>query len=184
RQDLERVRSLYPSGSSDAEYDAARAADAQSEGDVRAARARLKTLQDGTRAEDLAEARAELDRARAQYELVLEGARAEEITAAEARASELKARLVEIEVNLKEAVVTAPEKAVVEVVSVRRGDVVSAGQAVVRVLRADDLWVKVFVPETELGKVRLNQKVSVTIDAYPGRFFEGTVQQVAAISEF
>jgi len=53
-----------------------------------------------------------------------------------------------------------------------------------RVLRAGDLWVKAYVPATELGKVRLNQKVSVTIDAYPGRFFEGTVQQVAAISEF
>jgi multidrug efflux pump subunit AcrA (membrane-fusion protein) len=52
------------------------------------------------------------------------------------------------------------------------------------VLRADDLWVKVYVPETELGKVRLHQEVEVTIDSYPGRTFAGTVVQVASASEF
>jgi hypothetical protein len=83
-----------------------------------------------------------------------------------------------------ERVVRAPEQAVVEVVAVRAGDLVSAQQAVVRVLRAADLWVKVFVPETELGKVRLHQQVTVTIDSYPGRRFSGTVTQVASVSEY
>ena len=55
----------------------------------------------------------------------------------------------------------------------RPGDVVAPNQPVARVLRADDLWVKAFVPEIELGKVRLNQKVEVTCDAYPGQAFPG-----------
>src|SRR4029078_7126545 len=48
----------------------------------------------------------------------------------------------------------------------------------------DDLWVKVYVPETELGRVRLGQKVDLTIDSYPGKRFAGIVTQSAAESEF
>ena len=70
------------------------------------------------------------------------------------------------------------------VLPIRKGDVVNANQPVARVLRAADLWVKVFVPETELGKVRLGQEVTVSIDAYPGKAFQGTVQQIAGVSEF
>jgi multidrug resistance efflux pump len=134
--------------------------------------------------EEIAEAEAEAARARANYELLLAGTRSEEVAAAEARVAELQSRVRELEVNLREAVVRAPEKAVVEVLSVRKGDVVAPNQAVARVLRAEDLWVKVFVPETELGRLRLNQTVTVTVDSYPGKRFQGTVRQVAAISEF
>jgi multidrug resistance efflux pump len=44
--------------------------------------------------------------------------------------------------------------------------------------------VKIFVPETELGKVRLGEAVEVTVDAYPGKRFPGTVDQIASQSEF
>src|SRR5262249_49962808 len=73
---------------------------------------------------------------------------------------------------------------VVEVLSVRKGDVLTPNQTILRVLRADDLWVKVYVPETELGRVQLGQHVDVTIDSYPNRRFAGTVEQIAAESEF
>ena len=67
---------------------------------------------------------------------------------------------------------------------VRQGDVVAANQPVVRVLRTDDLWVKVYVPETKLARVRLRQPVEVTVDGYAGRSFAGQVRQIAADSEF
>jgi multidrug resistance efflux pump len=95
-----------------------------------------------------------------------------------------RAKLREIQVNLSEAVVRAPSRCVIEVLGVRKGDLVPANQPIIRILKADDLWVKVYVPETQLGMVRLNQKASVTIDSYPGRQFEGTVIQIASISEF
>jgi multidrug resistance efflux pump len=44
--------------------------------------------------------------------------------------------------------------------------------------------VKVFVPETELGKVKVGQKVDVLIDSFPGKHFPGTVDQIATQSEF
>ena len=184
-RDLHRANKLTPGGGmSLADQDKAKYAQAGALGRSNAARARLKLLEAGSRPEEIAEAAAELDRARAQYDLLQAGTRVEEIAEIRARQAEAQAKLRELEVKLAEAVILAPDRAVVEVVSVRKGDVVGASQAVVRVLRAEDLWVKVFVPETDLGKIRLGQAVELTVDAYPNRRFQGEVMQVAAISEF
>ena len=53
--------------------------------------------------------------------------------------------------------------------SVRPGDLVAPNQPIVRVLRTGDLWIKVYMPETDLSQVRQDQEVTVTVDGYPGR---------------
>ena len=68
--------------------------------------------------------------------------------------------------------------------AVRTGDLVPPNQPVLRVLRDDDLWVKVFVPETQLGEIKLGRQVEVTVDSYPGRRIPGTIDQIASVSEF
>jgi multidrug resistance efflux pump len=55
---------------------------------------------------------------------------------------------------------------------------------VVRVLRADDLWVKAYVSEVDLGKVHLGHEVELTIDSFPSKRFQGVVAQIASASEF
>jgi multidrug resistance efflux pump len=184
KEEYDRVARLYPRATTQAEYDAARAAYHRNRAKYLAAKAKSDMLEAGSRREDIAEARADQARAWNKYYLLYEGTREEDIREARARLDESRAKLKEIEVNLRETVVRAPENAVVEVQAVRKGDLVPPNQPILRVLRTDDLWVKVYVPETELGKVRLNQKVQVTIDSYPGRQFEGTVIQIASISEF
>jgi len=186
-EDFDRLAELYRQRSAArAEYEAAWAARERTRGRVNAARARYDMLKAGNRPEDKETAKAEWQQALAQWELLEAGTRAEDKEIAKAKVEELRARLAELDVNLAEKVVRAPEVAVVEVLSVRKGDVVPANQPVVRVLRAKDLWVKVFVPETELGKVRLNEgaEVLVQVDAYPAKRFQGKVIQVASISEF
>jgi len=167
-----------------AQLDSARADFDRARGRAAAARAHFDLVFKGNRPEDVAEAAALLDQARANLNLLKAGTRPEDIQALEADAEHTRARLRETEVNLAEAVVRAPGKAVVDVVSVRKGDLVSAGQAMVRILKADDLWVKVFIPETELGRVRLDQAVTVTVDSYPASSFPGRVVQIANQSEF
>lgn len=166
------------------ELDAARANKSRSDGRHAAARALLDKLQSGNRKEDIEEATANYREAEARHRLLLAGTRAEDIAAREANVRELEARVRELDANLAECEIRAPDKAVVDVISVRKGDLVAPNQPIMRVLRAADLWVKVFVPETELGKVRLGQHASVTIDSYPDRPYTGTVIQVASISEF
>lgn len=122
--------------------------------------------------------------AQAHYELMCAGSRAEDIALMEAALVEAQGKLKEIEANLAEAKVTAPERCLIEVVSVRKGDLVAPHQTVLRVLRADDLWVKAYVPETRLGEVRRGQDVTVMMDSHPERKFRGTVFQVSSESEF
>jgi multidrug resistance efflux pump len=184
REDYDRAARLYPNSVSRADFDAARAAYNRLRARYLAAKAKSDMLQAGSRREDIAEARADVAAAWNKYNLLYEGTREEDVREARARLDESVGKLKEIEVNLREAVVRAPENAVVEVLAVRKGDLIPPNQPILRVLRTDDLWVKVYVPETQLGKVRLNQHVQVTIDSYPGRTFQGTVIQIASISEF
>jgi len=72
----------------------------------------------------------------------------------------------------------------VEVLGVRKGDLVPPNTPIVRAMHLDDRWVKVFVPSTQLGKLRHGQAVEVTCDAYPDRRFPGKIIQIATISEF
>jgi multidrug resistance efflux pump len=185
REDYDRAERLSRQGTmSRADYDTYRAARERAAAQAAKAKAHLDLLLAGTRAEEIQQAVADYRKAKANYDMLLAGTRAEDIAAAEARVGEARGKLAELEANLKETEVRAPERCVLEVVAVRKGDLVQPNQPILRVLRADDLWVKVYVPETELGKVKLNQEVTVTIDAYPGRQFTGNVMQIASESEF
>jgi multidrug resistance efflux pump len=185
REDFTRTAELYRKRSiARLDYDAALAARDRSQGRYNSAKARYDMMELGNRPEDKETARAEWKQAEWQWKLLEAGTRAEDKAAAKARMEELKARVEELKVNLSERTVYAPERAIIEVLSVRPGDLVQPNAPVVRVLRAKDLWVKVYVPETELGKVRLNQEADVRIDAYPDVRFRGRVIQVASISEF
>jgi multidrug resistance efflux pump len=184
REDFQRIRQLYPASASRAEYDLSRFTLNRAEGRYGFAKARNDMLKKGSRWQEIAAAEDDYKSAHSMYELLREGNREEDKREAKAKLDESRAKLREIRANLREAVVRAPTKCVIEVLGVRKGDLVPANQPILRILQADDLWVKVYVPETQLGKVRLNQKVAVTIDSYSDRQFEGTIIQIASISEF
>lgn len=185
REDFDRADRMFRSSSMPrSDYDRARATLERTQGKTAAARAKLDLLLAGTRPEEIEEAEAELRKADANLRLLLAGTRSEDLAAAEATAAEARGKLHEVETNLRETTVAAPEPAVVEVLAVRKGDLVTPNQCMLRVLRTADLWVKVYVPETELPKVKLGQTVSLTVDGYPTRRFEGTVLQINSASEF
>jgi multidrug resistance efflux pump len=184
-QDLARERSLVGKGASSAEqYDAAVGRHSKLEAQLGGAKAKLEMLEAGYRKEDIAEAKAEMARLQAQYDLLLAGTRQEEIDEAAAQVAGLKAQIDEIDIKRAERMVVAPERSIVEVLMVRPGDIAAANQPVALMQRADDLWVKAFISEIDLGKIRLGQKVTVTCDAYPGKRFEGEITYIASAAEF
>ena len=189
-EDLVRVTDLYRIKSvARADYDAALGVRDRARGRVNAAKAKTDMYRLGNRKEDLAEARAEWQRAQAKFDELYNGSREEDIALAKAKLAESQAKLEEFEINLRERTVSVPDahqftKATVEVLAVRPGDIVAAGQPVVRLLCAEDLWVKIFVPETKFGLITLDKEVTVTIDSHPGKVFKGVVAQRSAVSEF
>jgi HlyD family secretion protein len=188
QKEMERIADLSRRGSpgtvTKTEIDTAQALNERARDAVAAAKARLTMLQLGNRDEDKEEALAQMHQAEANERLLLAGTRSEERAMAAARVEEAQAKVEELEASLKEAEVSAPERALVQVLAVRKGDLVSPNQPLVRVLRADDQWVRIYVPETELGKVYVGQPAEVTVDSFPNRAFPGRVIQVSAESEF
>jgi HlyD family secretion protein len=148
------------------------------------ARQRLALLKAGTRVEDLNAAEAKYKQAEAAAVLSRKGFRTEDIEAARGRLAEAQGRLAELDARLREAELTAPADAVVEVVSVRPGNLVPAGRIVITMLETSQLWVKVYMPETDLAHVHLDQHVAVHVDSFGNRSFEGHVGQIASQAEF
>jgi multidrug resistance efflux pump len=185
QKDVAREQAVLPKGgTTQASYDAARARAESLQAQVSAATAKAEMMDKGYRPEEIAQSRAELHRLQANLELLEAGARQEDKDAAQAKIDGIIAEIAELDVKRAERTVIAPEKCVVEVLSVRPGDIVAADQPVARVLRADDLWVKAYISEIDLGRIRLGQKVAVTIDSYPNQRFQGEVTYIASASEF
>jgi HlyD family secretion protein len=149
-----------------------------------AARQRLALLQAGTRPEDLRAAQHRYQQADAARILAVKGSRREDIDASRGRLAAAQAQAAALDAQRKECVLAAPADAAVETVSVRPGDLVAPGRIVVSLLEPSQLWVRIYIPETELARVRLGQTAHVLVDSYPGRAFSGRVQQIASQAEF
>ncbi|MGA7651145.1 MAG: HlyD family efflux transporter periplasmic adaptor subunit, partial [Terracidiphilus sp.] len=147
------------------------------------ARQHLALLQAGTRPEDMRAAEDRYRQAEAARVLSVKGSRREDIEAAQGRLGQAEAQVTQLDADVREAELTAPADAVVEVVSVRPGDLVPAGRIVLSMLEASQLWVRIYVPETDLARVRLGQSAAVRVDSL-GRSFIGSVQQIASQAEF
>ena len=115
--------------------------------------------------------------AKSRYDLLLAGTRPERIAQA-------RAQLAEIDAQLREMSIAAPSDCILEVLSVKTGDVLAANREVATLLLVQHLWVRVYVPEPWLGHVQLGDTVKVRVDSHPGREFAGTVEQVAREAEF
>jgi HlyD family secretion protein len=185
RLTLERERTLLAKGAtSQANYDTALGNYDRLQAQAAAAAAKTKMMETGYEPQEIEEAKAEMARYKANYDLLLAGTRPEEKQEAAAKVAQLQAQLEELDVKRRERTVVAPEKAVIEVIGVRPGDIAAPNQPLVTVLRADDLWIKAYISEVDLGHIRLGQKVDVTIDTFPHKRFQGVVTYIASQSEF
>lgn len=115
--------------------------------------------------------------ARQRYELLHEGTRPERIEQA-------RAQLADIDAQLKEMRVVAPGHSILEVLSVKVGDVLPANREVATLILPDHLWIRVYVPATWLGKLRLGQAAELRVDGIKNKVFHGTVEQINREAEF
>ena len=145
---------------------------------------RLDLLLNGSRKEDIRAAEERFRQAQEAERLVLAGARAEEIADARAQLAEAQARLEQIKVQLEEGEVKASAAATVEVLSVRPGDLLTPNQTVARLLEKDQIYVRVFIPEPQLGLVKVSQKAKIKVDSFGDRLFDGVVEQINSQGEF
>jgi HlyD family secretion protein len=106
------------------------------------------------------------------------------VEAAQMKIIQARAQLADIEAQLKEMQVVAPAESILEVLTVKVGDVLPPNGEVATLLLPQHLWVRVYVPETWLGKIKLGEQVRVRVDSFPGKDFPGGVEQINRQAEF
>jgi len=145
---------------------------------------RLDLLLNGSRKEDIRAAEERFRQAQEAERLVIAGPRAEEIADARAQLAEAKAKLEEIKVQIAEGEVKSPANAVVEVLPVRPGDLVTPNQTIARLLEKDQIYIRVYVPEPQLGLIKVGQKAKIKVDTFADRAFDGVIEQINTQGEF
>jgi multidrug resistance efflux pump len=142
-------------------------------------------LEQGLTPQQAYDAAATAERTAREAWLELErGNRPEDIAVARATLEAEEKQLGYLERQKKESVVAAPAAGVIESMDLRPGDLVAPNQPVAKMLEPSQIWVRVFVPEPELGHVRIGQRAALTVDTFPGRAFPGHVIEIRTQAEY
>jgi HlyD family secretion protein len=188
--DWERAQSLYKDKDiSTARYDEAKAHFESGQAQLQQATEQFDLVQEGPRKEDIDGARAQVERAKANVRLA-EAARVElkrlqeEQLARKADTRQATAQLDVQETLLKNAEVVAPMDGVVLVKSAEPGEVLAAGTTVVTLGNLAQPWLRAYINEQDLGRVKLGTAVKVTTDSFPGRTYTGRISFIASEAEF
>ncbi len=131
-----------------------------------------------------AAARERVVQARKSLEIVEEGPRRETIDAARARVQQATEAVAALRTRLDDATLVSPIRGVVLAEHAEPGEHVVAGAPVVTIGDLDRVWMRGFVDESDLGRIRLGQRVAVTTDTFPGKSYEGVVTFISDQAEF
>lgn len=145
---------------------------------------KLDLLEAGTRSEEIRVGQERYQQAIANLKLLKSGARSEDVAEAQARLAEASATIEKLNTQLNEAEVIAPVDSQIDLLSVRVGDLVQPSSPIARLLESDQIRVRVYVPEPDLGFVQVGQDVEVFVDSFPNKAFLGKVEQISAKAEF
>lgn len=138
---------------------------------------------------DTARAAAEAARAKAQeageaLSLARQGPRSEDIAAAQAQLKGALAQVAVLEHRIAQGELRAPSDAVVRSRLLEVGDMASPQQSVYELALTHPKWVRVYVSETDLGRIKPGMKAQVTTDAAPDAPVAGTVGYISSVAEF
>jgi HlyD family secretion protein len=112
------------------------------------------------------------------------GPREQQIRAARARLQRAEWELKRINLDIEHSSLISPVSGVVLVKSNESGEVVLPGATVATVAAIDEVWLKGYVGEDKLGRVKLGQKARITTDTYPDKVYEGSVTFISSRAEF
>jgi len=183
--DADRAQRLFAQGAiAQAELDGAASALRSAKAQRNAQAQVLEQLRAGARSEEIAQASARQREAQASANLVVAGARVEDIAAAAARVKQAQGRLDQVNVLLGELTVRSPHAARVETLDLRAGDLLAPNATAARLFEEGELYVRIYVPETELGRIRVGQVVPVIVDTFGDRKFNGVVESISDVGEY
>ena len=190
KKDWDRSQTLYKNDDiSTAQFDQYRNRWESAQAAVKSATEREALVLAGPRAEVIKAQEGQVERTRAAVKIAeansLEMKRREQdLATRRAEIARSRASLAMIDSQLADTIVSSPVDGVVLVKAADVGEVLAPGTTVVTVGDIDHPWLRGYVNETDLGKVKLGAKAKVTTDSYPGKVYQGRVTFVSSEAEF
>jgi len=135
-------------------------------------------------ATNIKRAQAVYERSKQLYEEVKEGSRREQIAIDRQTAQQAFENVQLSRIKLGYTVLRAPNSGVIETREAELGEVVGPGTPIVTLEDLDHVWLRAYVNETSLGRIRLGQEAKVTTDTYPGKTYVGKLSFIASDAEF
>jgi len=132
----------------------------------------------------VAQADAAVNAAQAQLDAYKVGASEEQLAVARARVAQARAALDALLAQREEMVIVAPVDGIVLSRAAHAGEVAMPGSTLLSLADLSEVKLTVYVAQNRLGQVALEQRVSIRVDAFPGRTFEGRVVHIADHAQY
>lgn len=189
-QDWERAQVLHKNDDiSTSQRDMFQARFQSTQAFVRQAEERLALVQEGARQEQIEQARAQVERCKAAIQLTeagrLEIRRKElELETRRAETSRARSMLAVTESQLSDMTIHSPLSGIVLVKSAEVGEVVAAGTSVATIADLEKPWLRAYLNERNLGRVKIGDAVKVTTDSFPDKVYQGRISFISSQAEF
>ncbi|MDX2153666.1 MAG: HlyD family efflux transporter periplasmic adaptor subunit [Bryobacteraceae bacterium] len=190
RADWDRAQTLFKNDDiSRQQYDQFRARHETTQANLRHAQQALALVEEGPRKEVVENQLAQVERARAALRLSQSAAldlkrREAEVATREAEIARATAQLGISESQVQDTIARAPVDGVILVKPADIGEVVAAGASIVTIGAIDRPWLRGYITERDLGRVKIGDKVRVISDSYPGKAYWGKISFISSQAEF
>jgi HlyD family secretion protein len=190
QRDWDRAQTLYKNDDiSTAQYDQYRSRWESGSAALKQAKERQALVLAGPRKEQIESAAAQVQRAQAAIRLAETNAleikrREQELPLRRAEIARAKANLALIDTQIADTVVVSPVDGVVLVKSAEPGEVLAAGTSVVTIGDLNHPWLRAYINEPDLSRVKLGMKVDVTTDLKPPKTYQGRLSFISSEAEF
>ena len=143
----------------------------------------LEQLRAGSRSEEKQQAAAKVAEANAAAKLVMAGARVEDLRVAQAQVEAAEARLAQLDITIGELAIKSTAAARVESLQLRPGDILGPNATAATLLEDGQLYIRLYVPETQIGKIKIGQEVPIIVDSFDHPF-RGKVENINTQGEY
>ena len=180
RMETLRLKDLVAQQDVDRAQEASQVAAAQE----RSAREKLAIVQEGPRRFQIEATRADLAAAEQRLALLLAGSRPDQVETARGQLSQARFGLATAQSRLKEATVVSPITGIVLRKNLEVGETANPGVAILTLMNPQEVWVRAYVPEEQIGRIKIGDAGRIAVDAFPGRTFPGHVTEISSEAEF
>lgn len=190
KKDWDRAQTLYKNDDiSTSQYDQVRTRFDAAEANLKQVKEHAALIEAGPRSETIEGASAQVERARAglrmgQANSIETKRREQDLVARAGDIQRAKSQIALIDSQLADTIAVSPINGVVLVKAADVGEILAPGASVVTVGDIEHPWLRAYIREQDLGRVKIGAKAKVTTDSFPGKAYDGRVSYIASEAEF